>query len=125
MWRNISWTMHALRLVWTFSVGVFLGWASGSILLGGGLAGVSQKVLFGDWDSGYAWSYLDIPFWASAFAMGAAGAALSQYLGVRDYVFRTVDAGRVSLGTRLPPSEQEASRLESLHGSMDYFDSMT
>ncbi len=117
--------MHLLRIVWTFSVGVFLGWASGSILLGGGLAGISQKIVFGDWDRGYTWSYLDIPFWASAFAMGATGAALSKYLGVRDYVFDTVDATRVSLGTRLQPSEQEASRLESLRGSLGYFDSMT
>lgn len=126
MWRNISWGMHALRLVWTFSVGVFLGWASGSVLLGGGLAGISQKMLFGDFDVGFAWTDSDIVFWGVAFIQGALGAALGQYLGVRDFVFRTVDSSRVSLGTRLQSSEEEVSRLASLHDLRGYhFDSMT
>lgn len=116
--------MHIARLAWTFSVGVFLGWASGSVLLGGGLAGVSQKMLFGDFDVGYAFTYTDIIFWGVAFIQGAAGAALGQYLGIREFVFRTVDASRVSLGTRLQSSEQEVSRTGyDLRGYS--FDSMT
>ena len=123
MWRNISWTMHALRIVWTFSVGVLLGWASGSVLLGGGLAGISQKLVFGDWDVGYAWTYIDILFWTAAFMQGAAGAAVSQYLGIRRYI---LDSSRVTLGTRLHASEQEVSRRELAGGLKEtHFDSMT
>lgn len=123
MWKHISWTSHALRLVWTFSVGVLLGWASGSILLGGGLAGISQKLVFGDWDAGYAWTYIDILFWTTAFLQGAAGAALSQYLGIRGYI---LDSSRVTLGTRLQASREELAQLELAGGMKEtHFDSMT
>ena len=114
-WKHITWGTHALHLVWTFSVGLLLGWASGSYLVGGGLAAISRKLAFGDWDVGYAWTTIDVLFWITAFIQGAIGAAIGQYLGIRDKTIEILDTSRVNLGTRLKPSLEELNRLYTVH----------
>ena len=67
-----------LEAVWTFLVGILLGWLTQSHLVGGGLAAVSRKVVFGDWDRGFAWTRKDFWFWTISFMQGVAGAAIGR-----------------------------------------------
>ncbi len=79
----MSWSSRILQALWTFSVGVVLGWLTDSHLIGGGLAAITRKIVFGDWDRGYAWTRKDVWFWSISFMEGVAGAALGRYLGVQ------------------------------------------
>lgn len=80
-WKRIPWGLRFAELVWTFVIGGMIGAASGSILLGGGMGAVTRKLVFGDWDVGYAWTIYDIAFWGVSFLQGAAGAWVSKVLG--------------------------------------------
>lgn len=51
-WKRIPLGIRILEVIWCFLVGVTLGAKTGSILLGGGLAAITRKILFGDWDVG-------------------------------------------------------------------------
>lgn len=85
-WKSIPWKERIFQAIWSFFVGGFLGGITGSILIGGGLAAVSRKLIFGDWDVGYAWTIHDLSFWAVSFAQGAAGAYVANRLGIRKWI---------------------------------------
>ena len=55
-WKRIPLGIRILQILWSFLVGVTVGAKSGSILLGGGIAAVTRKIVFGDWDTGFAWT---------------------------------------------------------------------
>ena len=80
-WKRISWGFRLAQFVWTFVIGGLIGAASGSILMGGGIASVTRKLAFGDWDVGYAWTLYDLGFWTLSFLEGAAGAWLAKFMG--------------------------------------------
>ena len=90
-WKRISWKEHLIALVWMLAVGSYLGWASGSAIIGGALSAVSRKLAFGDFDVGYAWTFSDIVFWVTSFLQGAVGGAIGQYLRVRERATQAID----------------------------------
>ena len=51
-WKRIPLGLRLAQIVWAFLVGVTVGAQTGSVLLGGGVAAVTRKILFGDWDEG-------------------------------------------------------------------------
>lgn len=87
----MNWSSRILQAVWTFFAGIVLGWLTESYLIGGGLAAVTRKIIFGDWDRGYAWTRSDIWFWSISFVEGAVGAAIGRYFRVQERVFQTAD----------------------------------
>ena len=86
----MDWTSRILQALWTFFAGIILGWLTESYLIGGGLAAVTRKIIFGDWDRGYAWTRSDLWFWSISFVEGAAGAAIGRYFRVQERVSQTV-----------------------------------
>ena len=79
-----------LQALWTFFAGIILGWLTESYLIGGGLAAITRKILFGDWDRGFQWSRSDIWFWSISFLEGAVGAAIGRYFRVQERVSQAV-----------------------------------
>jgi hypothetical protein len=86
----MTWTDRILQALWTFFAGIILGWLTESYLIGGGLAAITRKIVFGDWDRGFQWSRSDIWFWSISFVEGAVGAAIGRYFRVQERVSQTV-----------------------------------
>lgn len=86
----MSWTDRIVQALWTFFAGIILGWLTESYLIGGGLAAVTRKIVFGDWDRGYAWTRSDLWFWSISFLEGAVGAAIGRYFRVQERISQTV-----------------------------------
>lgn len=86
----MTWSERILQALWTFFAGIILGWLTESYLIGGGLAAITRKIVFGDWDRGYQWTTSDIWFWSISFLEGAIGAAIGQYFRVRERVSQAV-----------------------------------
>lgn len=51
-WKRIPLGLRFLQILWSFFVGLIVGAKTNSILLGGGIAAVTRKIVFGDWDMG-------------------------------------------------------------------------
>lgn len=82
----MTWTDRIFQAFWTFFAGVILGWLTESYLIGGGLAAITRKIIFGDWDR----SRSDIWFWTISFVEGAVGAAIGRYFRVQERVSQVV-----------------------------------
>lgn len=86
----MTWADRIFQALWTFFAGVILGWLTESYLIGGGLAAITRKIVFSNWNRGYARTGSDSWFWSSSFLEGAVGAAVGRYFRVQERVSQTV-----------------------------------